>query len=90
MSTKQGLLSPQHRCQHIAAMPRLSLTLSALLAVANGLTLHDQIAAVPNGWSKSSTPSPDQSMTLQIALVKQNLDQLEAQWLAGQGAPELK
>lgn len=57
---------------------RLVGLLSLLSLQALGLVLHDQLAAVPAGWSEASAPSDDATMVLQVALTQQNLDQLES------------
>jgi len=40
--------------------------------------IHEQLAALPAGWSQSSTPSGDQTITLSIGLQSQNIDQLSS------------
>jgi tripeptidyl-peptidase I len=44
--------------------------------------VHEQLAAVPNGWTLVGTPAPSTAITLSISLAQQNLDQLESTLLA--------
>ncbi|TVY41271.1 Tripeptidyl-peptidase [Lachnellula occidentalis] len=44
--------------------------------------VHEQLAALPLGWSQVATPADDQILTLSIGLAQQNLDQLESKLLA--------
>lgn len=55
--------------------------LASLAAPALG-AVHERIAAVPNGWSLVHKAADDQAVTLSIALVRQNLDQLESKLMA--------
>ena len=44
--------------------------------------VHEQLAALPLGWSEVATPADDQILTLSIGLAQQNIDQLESKLLA--------
>jgi len=44
--------------------------------------VHEQLAAVPSGWTLVGTPAPSTAITLSISLAQQNLDQLESTLLA--------
>ena len=44
--------------------------------------VHEQLAAVPVGWTQVGAPAEDDTLALQIALVQQNLEDLEAKILA--------
>lgn len=44
--------------------------------------VHEQLAALPLGWSEVATPSDGQILTLSIGLAQQNIDQLESKLLA--------
>lgn len=44
--------------------------------------VHEQLAAVPAGWTHISTPSDDSSITLQIALPQQNVAEFESKLFA--------
>ena len=62
-------------------LPAVSLCL--LLALPSfAAILVEQLATVPTGWTQTGTPSGSDTMTLQIALVQQNLDLLDAKILA--------
>ncbi|KAF2153139.1 subtilisin-like protein [Myriangium duriaei CBS 260.36] len=57
-------------------LPQL-LTIAGLLAGANA-AIHEQLAAVPAGWTFSSTASKDQALDLSISLQGQSIDQLDS------------
>ena len=40
--------------------------------------VHEQLVALPNGWTKVGTPDESSTITLKIGLQEQNLDQLES------------
>ena len=61
-------------------LPAVSLWLS--LALPTLAAIHEQLAAVPVGWTQVGAPSENDTMILQIALAQQNLDQLDAQIMA--------
>ena len=61
-------------------LPALSLCLS--LALPTLAVVHEQLAAVPAGWTQVGTPAEDDTLVLQIGLVQQNLEELEARILA--------
>ena len=44
--------------------------------------VHEQLASVPAGWTKVGTPAEDDTLILQIALIQQNLEELDARILA--------
>ncbi|TVY28234.1 Tripeptidyl-peptidase sed4 [Lachnellula hyalina] len=44
--------------------------------------VHEQLVALPLGWSEVATPADDQILTLSIGLAQQNIDQLESKLLA--------
>ena len=63
-----------------------SISLTAVLPLVGFLSLcaspalgvvHEQLAALPNGWSQVATPDDASTIILQIGLQEQNLDQLE-------------
>ena len=63
-----------------------SISLTAVLPLVGFLSLcaspalgvvHEQLAALPNGWSQVATPDDASAIILQIGLQEQNLDQLE-------------
>ena len=58
----------------------VSLCLS--LALPASAALHEQLAAVPTGWTQVGAPAENDTMILQIALAQQNLDQLDAKIMA--------
>ncbi|KAL6720488.1 hypothetical protein ACLMJK_002412 [Lecanora helva] len=47
--------------------------ISSTLAV-----IHEQLAAVPNGWAKVGAPADTDTITLQIGLTQQNMDKLDS------------
>lgn len=55
--------------------------LSYLVIPAYG-AVHEQLAAVPRGWTLVGTPDESTAITLSVALAYQNLDQLESALLA--------
>jgi tripeptidyl-peptidase-1 len=55
--------------------------LSHLVLPAYGV-VHEQLAAVPSGWSLNGTPDASTAITLSISLIHENLDQLESTLLA--------
>ena len=61
-------------------LPAVSLCLS--LALPTFAAVHEKLAAVPTGWTQVGTPSENGLIILQIALVQQNLEQLDAKLLA--------
>ena len=61
-------------------LPALTLCLS--LALPTFAVVHEKLDAVPTGWTQVGTPSGNGTIILQIALVQQNLEQLEARLLA--------
>lgn len=62
-------------------LPAVSLCLSLALPCFAAV-LVEQLATVPTGWMQVGAPSESDTMILQIALVQQNLDQLDAKILA--------
>ena len=56
-------------------LPAVSLCLS--LALPTSAVVHEELAAVPTGWTQVGTPSENGLIVLQIALVQQNLEQLD-------------
>ena len=58
-------------------LPAVSLCLS--LACPTFAVVHEKLAVVPTGWTEVGTPPDDGLLILQIALVQQNLEQLDAQ-----------
>lgn len=44
--------------------------------------IHEKLAVLPSGWTKATVPSHDSTISLQIALVQQNIDQLQSKLLA--------
>lgn len=58
-----------------------AIFLSQLVIPAYG-AVHEQLAAVPSGWTFVGTPDASTSITLSVALAHQNLDQLESTLLA--------
>lgn len=63
-------------------LPAVSLCLSLLALHSFAAILVEQLATVPTGWTQVGAPTESDTMTLQIALVQQNLDQLDAKILA--------
>ena len=61
-------------------LPALGLCLS--LALPTFAVVYEKLAAVPTGWTQVGTPTGNELIILQIALVQQNLEQLEAKLLA--------
>ena len=61
-------------------LPVLSLCLA--LPLSTFAAVHEQLAAVPTGWTHVGTPSEQDTLVLQVALVQQNLEQLDAKILA--------
>ena len=61
-------------------LPALSLCLS--LAIPTFAVVHEKLDAVPTGWTQVGTPSENGLIVLQIALVQQNLEQLDTKLLA--------
>ena len=61
-------------------LPAVSLCLS--LALPTSAVVHEKLAAVPTGWTQVGTPSENGLIVLQIALVQQNLEQLDTKLLA--------
>ena len=70
------MLSKSFICLELGLLFVTYLPFQALGAV------HEQLAAAPAGWSYVSTPDDDQSISLQIGLQEQNLDQLETKLYA--------
>lgn len=58
----------------------VSLWLS--LALPTFATVHEQLAAVPAGWTQVGSPPETDTIALQIALAQQNLDLLDSKILA--------
>lgn len=58
------------------ALPALSLWLS--LALPTFAAVHEELTALPTGWTQVGVPADTDTMILQIALQEQNLDQLES------------
>ena len=58
----------------------VSLCLS--LALPTFAAVHEQLAAVPTGWTQVGAPAQNDFIALQIALAQQNLDLLDAKILA--------
>lgn len=52
------------------------------LALPTLAVTHEALAAVPAGWKLSQQPAADTQISLSVALVQQNLDQLESKLLA--------
>ena len=61
-------------------LPAVSLCLS--VALPTFAVVHEKLDAVPTGWTQVGTPSENGLIILQIALVQQNLEQLDARLLA--------
>ena len=61
---------------------RLASLLSLVGAQASAAVLLEQLAQVPNGWSKVATPRQSSQLVLQVALAQQNIDQLESKLAA--------
>ena len=61
-------------------LPPVTLCLS--LALPTFAVVHEQLAAVPVGWTQVGAPAEDDTLVLQIALVQQNLEELDARILA--------
>ncbi|KAF8862998.1 subtilisin-like protein [Acephala macrosclerotiorum] len=60
-----------------------SAFVAALLSVAPAwAVIHEQLAAVPEGWAQTSTPDASTTISLTIGLVQQNIDQLQSMLLA--------
>ena len=53
-----------------------------LLASPTLAIVHEQLAAVPAGWTEIGAPAGDDTLVLQIALVQQNLEELDARIMA--------
>jgi tripeptidyl-peptidase-1 len=54
-----------------------AIFLSQLIIAAYG-AVHEQLAAVPSGWTLVGTPDASTAITLSVSLTHQNLDQLES------------
>ena len=50
----------------------------SLFVLQSFATLHEQLSALPNGWTKVGAPADSSTITLQIGLQEQNLDKLES------------
>lgn len=61
-------------------LPAVCLCLS--LALPTFAAVHEQLAAVPIGWTQVGAPSETDTISLQIALTQQNLDLLDAKIMA--------
>ena len=61
-------------------LPAVNLWLS--LALPTFAAVHEQLAAVPVGWTQVGAPPETDTISLQIALAQQNLDLLDAKILA--------
>ena len=59
-----------------AICPALSIPLFLIISIR--AVVHEQLAALPNGWKQVGTPADGDTMTLQIGLQQQNLDQLDS------------
>ena len=61
-------------------LPAVGLWLS--LALPTFAAVHEQLAAVPSGWTQVGAPAETDTISLQIALAQQNLDLLDAKIMA--------
>ncbi|MCJ1403533.1 hypothetical protein MMC11_006756 [Xylographa trunciseda] len=54
------------------------LQLWSLLVLPTLAAVHEQLTALPNGWTHASAPADDSTIVLSIGLQQQNLDKLES------------
>ena len=68
--------------KRILPLISLYLSLAPSTSAAANAALHEQLAAVPTGWTQVGAPTENETLVLQVALVQQNLEELEARILA--------
>lgn len=68
--------------KRILPLISLYLSLAPSTSAAANAALHEQLAAVPTGWTQVGAPAENETLVLQVALVQQNLEELEARILA--------
>lgn len=68
--------------KRILPLISLYLSLAPSTSAAANAALHEQLPAVPAGWTQVGAPAENETLVLQVALVQQNLEELEARILA--------
>lgn len=60
----------------------LYLSLAPSTSATTNAALHEQLATVPVGWTEVGAPADNDTLVLQVALVQQNLEELDARIMA--------